>query len=69
MTNEEFEACKLPVKLSFKESEASRQVLVLGLSIESAAYCVGLDTGEDIYIETSWSDVERYTVIMFRDER
>ncbi|WP_148211176.1 hypothetical protein [Methylovorus glucosotrophus] len=48
MTHEEFEACKLPVKLSFKESEASRQVLVLGLSIESAAYCVGLDTVDGV---------------------
>lgn len=48
MTHEEFEACKLPRKLSFKESEASRQVLVLGLTIESAAYCVGLDTEDGI---------------------
>lgn len=39
---------------------------------EIAGHVLGkynLPTGEDIYIETSWSDVERYTVIMFRDER
>ncbi|WP_091469967.1 hypothetical protein [Methylophilus rhizosphaerae] len=39
---------------------------------EVAGHVLGkynLPTGEDIYIETSWSDVERYTVIMFRDER
>lgn len=48
MTHEEFDVCKLPVKLSFKESEASRQVLVLGLTIETAAYCVGLDTVEGV---------------------
>jgi len=39
---------------------------------EVAGHCLGkynLPTGEDIYIETSWSDVERYTVIMFCNER
>lgn len=39
---------------------------------EVAGHVIGkynLPTGEDIYIETSWSDTERYTVVMFRDER
>lgn len=39
---------------------------------EIAGHVLGkynLPTGEDIYIETSWSDVERYTVIMFCNER
>lgn len=39
---------------------------------EVAGHVLGkynLPTGEDIYIETSWSDVERYTVVMFCGER
>lgn len=48
MTHEEFEACKLAKRLTFRESEAARQVLVLGMTIESAAYCCVLDTKEGI---------------------
>ena len=39
---------------------------------EVAGHVLGkynLPTGEDIYIETSWSNVERYTVVMFCGER
>ncbi|NOU41656.1 MAG: hypothetical protein HOO85_10360 [Methylotenera sp.] len=39
---------------------------------EVAGHVLGkynLPTGEDIYIETSWSDIERYTVVMFCGER
>lgn len=46
MTNEEFDACELPRRITFRQSEAARQVLVLGLSIKTAAYAVALDTPE-----------------------
>lgn len=42
MTNEEFDKCLLPRKISFQFSEAARLVLVHGTSVEIATSVVGL---------------------------
>lgn len=47
MTSEEFDACKLPKRLSFRESEAARQVLVIGLSFDTAAGCCGINSPDE----------------------
>lgn len=46
LTNEEFDKCLLPRKLSFQLSEAARLVLVHGSSVEVAASVVGLAKAE-----------------------
>ena len=46
LTNEEFDKCPLPRKLSFQLSEAARLVLVHGSSVEVAASLVGLAKAE-----------------------
>ncbi len=42
LTNEEFDNCLLPKKLSFQFSEAARLVLVHGIGIAVATSVVGL---------------------------
>lgn len=43
MTADEFDNLKLPIKLTFKESESVRVVLVHGFKVEQASECYGVD--------------------------